>query len=186
MAQLTKEQIDFLKSQGVPLSKVFDATGMGLSKYGAAMKELGMVVAYGVTPCKKAGHRLKTRSGHCVQCKTANLAFQARFDDPGEVYVALSAKQNILKVGTSTDRYTRVERINAYGYGGASDWVIRFHKQYPKAGRVEYEAHTVLDSFRVARTYNKDGFMVECRELFQCDLSTAIAAVEQAAAVVLR
>jgi len=113
MAQLTKEQLDFLKSQGVPLSKVFDATGMGPSKYSTVMKDLGMVVAYGVTPCGKAGHRLKTRSGHCVQCKTANLAFQARFDDPGEVYVARSAKQNILKVGTSSTRPTPFWTLSA-------------------------------------------------------------------------
>lgn len=186
MAQLTKEQLDFLKSQRVPLSLVFDATGIGPGRYGPIMKELGMVVAYGVSPCNKAGHSLKIRSGHCVQCKTANLAFQARFDDPGEVYVATSAKQKLVKVGTTIDRYTRIERINAYGYGGASDWAIRHHMQYPQAGRVEYGAHVVLDRFRVVRMYNKDGAIVECQELFECDLPTAIAAVEQAAATVLR
>lgn len=185
MAHLTKEQHDFLKSQGIPLSKTFDATGMGPGRYKNIMKELGMIVAYGVTPCGNSDHKLRDRAGHCVQCKTANLAFQARFNEPGEVYVATSAKQKLTKVGTTVDRHTRINRINSYGYGGASDWIINHYKKYPKAGLIEYKAHVILDDFRVVRNYNKDGVIVECQELFDCNLSFAVAAVEQAAISVL-
>lgn len=180
-ARLTEDQLNFLRSQGIPLSKVFDATGLKPGVYQPLMKELGMIVAYGVSRCRNAGHTLKLRSGHCPQCKTANIAFLARFDDPGYVYIATSNDQSLVKVGTSNDADTRIARINAYGYGGASDWVIRHRKKYPKAGQIEYKAHVILNQCRVFRRYNKDGNIVECQELFKCDLPVAIAAVEQAA-----
>ena len=49
MARLSNLQKKFLAQQGVPLFKVFDATGMGQTEYGEAASALGMVVVYGVS-----------------------------------------------------------------------------------------------------------------------------------------
>lgn len=69
LAKLTKEQKAFLDRVGVPLSRVFDASGMRTAEYKQAMRDLGMWVAYGASPCEAEGHTLRSRTGHCVQCK---------------------------------------------------------------------------------------------------------------------
>lgn len=48
---LTNEQLLFLESQHAPLSKVFDATGMGPSVYKRKMKAGDYYIAMNVTPC---------------------------------------------------------------------------------------------------------------------------------------
>ena len=65
MTKLTDSQTKFLGTQGIPLSQVFDATGMKSSEYKQIMKDIGMVVAIGVTPCDASGHTLRTR--HCSE-----------------------------------------------------------------------------------------------------------------------
>jgi hypothetical protein len=180
MAKLTEEQLVFLHQQGVPLSRVYDATGMSTSLWKHAMKLLGMDVAYGVTPCDAEGHTLRTRYGHCVQCGTHNLAFMRRFEDVGWIYIAESAETQLVKLGVSTDVSGRIEQLNYYGYGGCHDWGVVHTDEIPAAGRVEFLAHQLLDDFRVIRHYEKDGNIVECRELFECDAGTAEHAVKLA------
>src|SRR4051812_46301412 len=90
MLSLSLSQLQFLRHHKVSLSRVFNADGMATSDYRQAMDELQMVVAFGVTPCRKAAHTLRTRGGHCVQCRPASLAFVMRHDNPAQVYVAYS------------------------------------------------------------------------------------------------
>ena len=71
LTELTEEQLAYLQKHKVPLGSVFDATGLGRRNYSAKMKALGKAVAYGVTPCKKAGHTLRSRSGGCIQFSPA-------------------------------------------------------------------------------------------------------------------
>src|SRR5678815_3361408 len=100
MGQLTAEQIDFLLLQRVPPSQVFDATGMRKSDYAAAMKAGGFNFAFGTVPCGRAGHTLRTRAGHCIQCDTSKVAYQMRHHLPGYVYLAGSHGTGLLKIGT--------------------------------------------------------------------------------------
>lgn len=180
MALLSDQQIRFLASQGIPLSQVFDASGMSRSEYQAKMRNLGMVVAAGVTPCAAAGHTLRTRAGHCVQCGTGNLAFIKRFDDPGLVYVAVSTVRQLTKVGTTSDTAARIKSLCSYGYGGAYDWRLHFHAQTSAAGRVEFKAHELLAKFRIYVSYLRSGMTVDCHELFTCAPRQAVAAVQSA------
>ena len=180
MAHLSPHQISFLESQNVPLSRVFDATGMTRSAYRAAMAELEMAIASGVTPCGAGRHTLRTRAGHCAQCNTHAIAFLLRHDDPGEVYVAHSRSALLVKIGTSKFAHARMSNLNSYGYGGASDWRVHFSAACSRAGRVEFSAHRKLYSHRVARTYVKTGRTVACGELFQCTLDTATQSVQAA------
>ena len=182
MAELTLTQIYFLQDQGIPMSQLFDATGMKKSEYKQIMKDLGMVVAIGVTPCNAAGHTLRTRHGHCVQCDcgTRNLAFLKRYDETGLVYVARSESIKLTKIGTARDDAAQREySLNRSGYGGGSDWKIYFVQQCDKAGRVEFNVHKSLMPHNVSRSYWKQDMLVDCAELFNCEVELAIKTIEQ-------
>ena len=144
MARLSRDQLAFLKRHKIPADRVFNATGMATVAYKAEMKLLEAWVAFGVTPCSEAGHTLRTRAGHCVQCSPANLSYLMRFDKAGDIYIAVSARGAMVKVGTAQWAEDRVLQLNSYCYGGQSDWVLRFKDRVAIAGRVEAEAHAKL------------------------------------------
>ena len=75
MAEPSDDQRKFLRDQKLPLSFLFDASGMRKVDYEAVMKRDEKFFAFGVTPCSKGGHSLRTRSGHCIQCDTAKIAY---------------------------------------------------------------------------------------------------------------
>lgn len=180
MTTLSVEQQTFLEQQRIPLSRVFNAAGMSKSAYQEAMGDLGMVVAYGVSPCNKFGHTLRTRGGHCAQCNTAALAFVMRYDDRGEIYVASSALLALTKIGVAKAHQDRMRTLNSHGYGGTTDWQIHSHYEVDSAGRVEFMAQQTLDSYRVSKTYFRTGKTIDCQELFECSVELAIEAVNNA------
>jgi hypothetical protein len=179
MTKLTDNQTKFLKTQGIPLSRVFDATGMKPSEYKPIMKDLGMDVAIGVTPCKEVGHTLRIRGGHCLQCGTHNLAFLRRYSDEATIYAATSTILKLTKIGTAKDASKREYSLNNSRYGDSNDWKIQFTQQCPKAGRIEFEVHQALMPFNVSRSYWKQGNLVDCEELFDCNVELAIATIKQ-------
>lgn len=176
--RLTEEQRHFIDSQKIPMSRVFDATGLSTQRYKKEMKELDMVLAYGVAPCGYGGHTIRIRSGHCAQCRPAGIAFLLRQDTPGEIYVAWSPKGKLTKVGTAQCASTRLPNLNSYQYGGVSDWQVVFKRSIQAAGRIEFATHKRLASFSVSRSYVKEGHIVECQELFSCDSKHAISVIE--------
>ncbi len=178
MTRPNDEQIEFFLRHQIPLSQVFDATGYSRSEYEAIMSELGMIVAIGVSPCARAGHTIRTRAGHCVQCGTHNLAFLRRFDDAGYVYVASSESLRLVKVGTTSDADARLSTLNYFGYGGTYDWAMQFVRHCPRAGRIEFLAQQELWRYVVWRDYEKQGESVRCQELFSCTARVAISAVK--------
>ena len=177
MARLTVAQKRFLSQYDVPLSRVFDANGLRKSEYHAAMKQLDMLVAYGVTPCSKAGHTLRTRSGHCAQCDAKNLAFLRRHHEDGEVYLARSRQTGLVKIGSSIKPSVRVKNLNGYFYGGTDDWEIHCSYFTSHAARIECDAQRKLANYRLTRVYYFDGRQIECNELFECRVETALRAL---------
>ncbi|MDZ4287862.1 MAG: GIY-YIG nuclease family protein [Prosthecobacter sp.] len=180
MAQLSDDQKRFLEKQRIPLSRVFDASDMQRCQYQELMKELDMLVAIGVSACSKGGHTMRTRKGHCVQCGTHNLAFLLRYEEAGEVYVAVSRQGNFVKVGMAGLASVRQESLNRLGYGGVSDWIIRYKISCRKGGSVEFRAHNLLAAYRLGERHSANGGLHSHQELFDCDFSVAIQAVEQA------
>lgn len=177
---ISPDQLQFLQAQSIPLSRVFDASGMLRTTYQAAMRELEMFVAVGVTPCKTSGHTIRTSAGHCAQCNTAALAFLRRHHESGDVYVAVSAQIGLVKIGTAQSAQARITTLNGFGYGGATDWTIHFQEFCDNAGRVEFIAQNTLAKYRTYRTYIKTGNTVSCQELFDCHASAATTAVKSA------
>jgi hypothetical protein len=97
---------------------------MSKSEYRQIMKELNKYVAFNVIACRKSGHTLRTRTGHCIQCDTARLAFMKRHVSEGIIYIAGSKEGEIMKVGYSKAVEVRQESLNRTQYAGYKDWVI--------------------------------------------------------------
>lgn len=169
MAVLSPEQRAFLHSQKILMRDLFDASGLKKQEYQALMKELGQLFAYGVSPCQSAGHTLRSRSGHCIQCDTKIIAFSRRNSDAGTVYIAGSTSSQLLKVGYTNDRQRRATYLCNEKYGGASDWeILAWVNLSRNAGRVEFDIHEALKNKSASGYYMKEGKQVSCYELFRC------------------
>ncbi|MCX2680145.1 GIY-YIG nuclease family protein [Galbibacter sp. EGI 63066] len=179
MHGLTKEQINFLNEHRVHLKFVFNAKGMSKSKYRPIMKELNKYIAYNVTPCKKSGHTLRTRSGHCCQCNTAHMAFQKRNDSVGVTYIAGSLTGNVIKIGFTKAVEIRSESLNRTNYAGFNDWKVLFALKSKNAGRIETRANSLLNNYAFSLDYEHDGHWQDSHETFHCSYSKAKKFVKQ-------
>ena len=178
MAQLSKEQIAFLKEQGISPNQVFDAsfTGKKLDVQ-KKMSERELSFYFGHSACRSGGHTLKTKAGHCIQCDTSRIAYQLRNHAAGFVYLAYSQSKKLVKIGfTKNPPEERAELLNREQYATAIDWEIKKQAKFDKdAGKKEFTIHSRLDSFQKPVAYEKyKGQMVDCREVFSCPLDVAV------------
>lgn len=178
MPDLTEAQKAFLTKHQISNSSVLDATGLKPTIYKTIMRELEKVAAFGVTPCKKHGHQLRNRSGHCIQCNPATLAFQARHAKTGYVYVAGSQKLRLIKIGFSGDVDKRMHSLNHLNYASTTDWVCLYWVNSEAAGKLEFESQQIVKPFLKPTSYARDGHIVKCLETFSCNAKQAINAVE--------
>jgi hypothetical protein len=170
----------FLAAHDIPLSRVFDASNLTAKLWKQAMADLDMWVAYGGAKCAAAGHQLRSRNSDCLQCRTAAIGYIKRYFEGGEVYIAASKSIKVLKVGSAKDSDTRIQQLNYYIYGGASDWKLHSAWTSTTACKVEFDVHRSLSDYRHYATYFKNGEEKECRELFKCSISVATKAVQLA------
>ena len=174
MTKLSKTNLAFLNKHRISLGAVFDATGLGPKDYGKAMRALGKAIAYGVTPCRKGRHTLRSRSGTCVVCFPASLSFQSRFEALAYVYIAGSLKLNLIKAGYASEISARSSSLNEQNYAGASDWEILFWVKTENAGRIEFNLHTELSEYRSPTSFVRSGEEIDCLETFSCGAFSAI------------
>jgi hypothetical protein len=177
---LSSDELEFLKAKRVPLSKVFDAYGMGKSEYHDAMKPLGAWIAFNVTACGKGGHKMRTRAGHCVQCDPAKISFIARNDKSAQVYVAHSPRRHYTKVGSAEDATVRVKSLNTHQYGQIDDWQLFYCASCEQAGEVEFRTHSLLAQHYLPRANAVGANSNQSQELFACEPSVAVEAVKKA------
>ena len=175
---LTSEQLAFLKKHKVQLKSVFDSHDVSRKDRMRIMKDLNMRIAFNVPPCSKGGHTLKNRHGHCVQCNTAILAYQARHHSKGIVYVAGSLAGKLIKIGFSKSVGVRAESLNRTKYAGFNDWVVLYALNSENAGLIESEAQSLLHKYRFAIQYKHDGWNNSI-ETFHCAYSKAKEFVEK-------
>lgn len=179
MAQLTNEQLAFLKGQKVSPSLLFDGSGLSKRAREVAMDTLEKFFYYGGAPCTKAGHTLRSKAGHCIQCDTSKIAYQLRNSAAGYVYLAYSKSTRFSKIGYSKHHpQDRKDFLNKEAYGNITDWDIKKIVVLEKdAGKKEFEIHSSLEQYQKAITYEKTrGLIVECREIFSCDYLVALEA----------
>ena len=171
---LTKEQLEFLSDHNLPLSCTYDATGLRTGEYISRMKELDKLIAFGVNPCKKFKHRLRTSSGHCVQCNPAAISFITRYSQDGSLYILSSRSAKAIKVGFSLSTNHRIKQLNEKQYGGATDWRLVFEAKTPEAGRLENEIHSRLSHYKKELQHLEWDKLVTCQETFSCSAETAV------------
>ncbi len=144
------------------------------------MKELEKDIALGTSPCKKAGHTLKTRAGHCIQCDPARIAFQRRHSQSGWIYVAGSLSKRLIKIGMTSDVQKRESTLRSQQYGGSSDWKVIYSAKLEKnSGQAEFEIHSILQNYFFPAAFIKSGKQISCYEIFNCNYETAKKAVDE-------
>src|SRR5262249_52547805 len=116
------DELRFLARHNLGPEDVMDVRGLPQWLWMRQIKEQGKTIALGAR-CGKAGHRLRSRKGHCVQCDVRKLAFQARHSAEQWVYIAGSMSQELIKFGTCSHRGQRERQLCAERYGGADDWL---------------------------------------------------------------
>ncbi|MBP3519127.1 MAG: GIY-YIG nuclease family protein [Parabacteroides sp.] len=173
---LTKEQLLFLHSQGLSKEDTFDALGMTQSMYYPIMKRTNKLIAYNTKPCKN-GHTMRTRSGHCPQCNTAYLRFSQRSNEEGFIYVAVSERKNLCKIGFTHDIRIREESLNRTYYADLNDWKIKFAVKSKCAGKIEELVKMRLCSYSYQLDYFHDGKMQVATELLNCDFKKVESAI---------
>jgi hypothetical protein len=175
---LTREELLFLRSQGYGPGDVFDARNLPSDYWKARARDEGKAIVLGA-PCRRAGHRLRTRAGHCVQCDTSKLAYHKRYSSPGYIYIAGSRSGRVVKIGMAIDIEQRERNLRNQSYGGISDWEILFHVPVEEGGRLEQAALSLVSRYIRTRTFEKDGALVDASEILSCPFSTALDAVRK-------
>lgn len=176
---LTRSEMDFLKSQGLTASDVYDGRNQKSAQWKAGVRSEGLTLVLGV-PCVRNGHRLRTRSGHCAQCDTSKIAYQNRHRTEGYIYIAGSLSARLLKVGVAVDIEQRLRNLRGQAYGGLRDWQIIYYVKVPDSGRIEADALRRLRSKRVVKSYDKDGTDQAAQELIGATFSVTLDAVSMA------
>jgi len=181
MSPFTPTELRFLARHGFLPGDVYDGrfetkTGRKMSAKKAG-KILVLTNVIGRTKCRTLQHRLRTASGHCVQCNPKNIAFEARESSPGYIYIAGSLSGRLIKIGTAKDIPQRERQLRAEKHGGPADWVVLFSVKVTEAGRIEREALSRVDGKRVFRPYYKDGYEQIATEILECPFSAALKAL---------
>ena len=168
---LTIVEKNFLENHKLPICSTFNAMGMRKKDYRIIMKELNKQIAYNTTPCKKFGHKLRTRNGHCVQCDTTKFAFLDRYDSKNYLYIASSKKRNFHKIGLTNNTKQRQINLNYSCYGGTNDWKIKDSIFCDNAGRIENNIHKRLNKHLYSFEYFRRDLKinVQCKEIFKID-----------------
>ncbi len=177
---LTRAEVDFLSSQGLTEVDVLDGRRMSKEQIRLVAKDRGLAVVLG-SACAKAGHRLRTRSGHCVQCDTSKLGYQKRHLEPKDLYIAFSRRAGLIKIGSSNSVDVRINKINFEGVGGATDWRPIFKVPVKEGQRLETEVQNLLLEHMAPTSYMKDGRRQDSRECFKCSAAQALETVLHAA-----
>ena len=158
----------FLKSQNISVYELFNAKGRPIPQCKQEMENHGKLFAYNTTACRKYGHTLRSRSGHCIQCNTARIAFQRRHESAGMVYIAGSLKGSIIKIGYTKDVQIREESLNRTEYAGYYDWIVLFAIRSINAGEFESRLDMALKEYSFSLDYLHDGGLQEANEVFKC------------------
>src|SRR5450631_2514766 len=124
MSVFTSEERSFLSRHGFSENDVYDGRGEGKRWREYQAKEAGKILILTSARCRAIGHRIRTRAGHCAQCKPANIGFTARETATGYVYIAGTLRGQLIKIGVAGDIAQRERQLKAERYGGFGDWLV--------------------------------------------------------------
>jgi len=163
---LTTKELKFLDTQNLTIDDVYDGRHERRPDYGRNAKKLGKPIVIG-SKCKLQGHRLRTRSGHCIQCHPSKIAYSSRHSEAAELYIAGSFSSKLLKVGISKNIAQREKSLNGSNYAGVSDWKILGSIYIKKAGNIEGTIDQKLKKYKTDRYYSKQGARQKASEVYK-------------------
>lgn len=163
---LKRSELKFLEAHGLTEEDVFDWRGLGSRERRDAIKRAWKTLALGAE-CSH-GHRLRTRSGHCVECDPAKLSYQSQKARRAVLYVGWSSSLKLFKVGVTDTPARRIDALRREAYGGAADWSLFMALELRQAGKAETAMHRRLASYQHASTYQKGEHQQASREVFKC------------------
>ena len=166
----------FLENIGYDSTSVFDGRYMTAKDAKARAKQEGCDLMLG-SPCAKAGHRIRTRHGHCLQCDTSKLAHFTRYSQDGYVYIARSKSHKLIKIGVCSDISRRETSLN--GYANANDWEMCLYFWAKSCGRIEQKIQNELSKYSTLISYSKHGRPQEAKEVFTCSFVQAYDALNK-------
>ncbi len=182
MAPFTDDERRWLAWHGFSTDDVYDGRGQSQATRRRAAKAAGKILVLG-PPCRAKGHRLRTRSHHCVQCDPKKLAYQKRFSAEQYVYIAASRSAKLIKIGTCVHCGQREGQLRSEKYGDVGDWELIYSIEVRNAGEIEEHTRARLSKYRApARPYWKDNIEQYATELLLCSFSRAKKALEEVAA----
>lgn len=186
----TTSERNFMEQHNLSPDDFYDGRNQGQNERHDNAKRANKLYVLSSVPCKDGGHRLRTRSGHCIQCKTGNIKYIKRYHTSGVIYLATtSEKSNWYKVGLVEDNkenasYTLSNRQGSLngegGYGGVKGWKIIDH--FPisgNLGKVEEMIHKELEQYSIKPLYIHSRQQQEAEELFCCDKSIVEATIHK-------
>ncbi|EHR01237.1 GIY-YIG nuclease family protein [Bradyrhizobium sp. WSM471] len=176
MSIFSPQEQTFLARHGFSEEDVYDGRGQGKRWREYKAKEAGKILILTSSPCRAEGHFIRTRAGHCAQCKPANIGFTARESASGYVYIAGSLLGRVIKIGVAGDMGQRARQLNSERYGGHGDWSVLIHVWVDDCGKIERTISDRIKGERVYATYWKDGLEQTAKEMIQCSFSTAFKA----------
>lgn len=182
---LLDDELSFIRRNNLDISDFCDARGLSKSDWRHLAKLNNKLYIIG-SPCRNANHRLRTRSGHCIQCDTSKIKYIKRFHTSGILYIAKNL--NLYKVGivennTGDDNFSISNRQGSLngegGYGGIRGWeIVKTFNIKNKVGRVEDEISKKLATYNKKISYIHSGEDQDAKEIYECDYETILEAVE--------
>ena len=185
MIIFTSEELNFIHENGLTEDDFYDGRGESQRERHDNAKQSGCICVV-AGECRN-GHRLKTRSGHCIQCNSAVIAFQKRNSRSGAIYVATNG--DYCKVGVVDNNINNVEqaihnremRLNLEGgYGGMTGWkIIAWAPVSGNLGKIEDDIHHQLTQYSVEAEYTYSGNSRSAQEMFECDRDEAVDRIDE-------
>ncbi len=170
-----------IERHGLSIEEFFDAKGSPVNHVKANMKKAGFQWAYNSTACNNGGHTTRDRSGHCIVCNPASIAFQKRNSVQGYIYIACSLSKGYTKIGMTTEILeTRIQKLNSREVGATNDWQPVVEIRCSEPNRLELLVHSKLERYKALGLY--DNMDTENREIFRCGISKMLAVLDEAQA----
>ena len=164
---LTDEEINFLSTHRIDLADLYDGRNEPTRAWWNSAKNAACDFVLTSTRSCRGSHRLKTRSGHCPQCKTLHISFIRRERAVLNVYLAVAQKGKVIKIGSADWVYGREDSLRKEGYGGYKDWEIVCSVKMENAGKIEREIAKIFSGNELRNDYVKNGSVVTATEMFR-------------------
>jgi hypothetical protein len=176
-AKLTHKELVFLRENNISAADIFQSNELSRRRLVENAKRENKRFFLG-GQCKKGRHRIRTTSGHCIQCNPSAIAHQIRHKSEGYVYLAYSQSAGLAKIGMTEKRSagdeiaTRQRSLRRGAYAGLKDWEIIMYFFSGEAGKQEDNLSSLFRKKKVFnRYYEKDGRDQEAAEIYRipCD-----------------